>query len=248
VVINACQATPEKGKLLVRAENVYEATTKSWGLLPGRHVKIEIEDRGSGIPENIKAKLFEICLTRKSRGDGFGLHTVKSIMRQHGGDIFVDSLVGRGTMVSLILPALPIRSSPRTESLQNSVVKTTGRILVIDDDETVLTVIGLLLSSLGYEWAIAKDGIEGCNSYVQAKADGVPFAAVLLDATIPNGLSGEQTLILILAADPNARVILCSGYSDNDRAKSSETLGFKAFLPKPFNRLEIATVLQKVLA
>ena len=78
------------------------------------------------------------------------------------------------------------------------VVKTTRRILVIDDEEMILSVVGSILNALGYECAMAKDGVEGCNEYVRAKADGKPFGAVLLDATIPNGLAGEEALKFLI--------------------------------------------------
>ena len=95
---------------------------------------------------------------------------------------------------------------------------------------------------------MATDGVEGCDAYVRAKADGNPFAAVLLDATIPNGLAGEEALKFLLEADPNARVILCSGYADSDLFKKAEQLGFKAVLAKPFSISEFVSVFNKVLS
>jgi two-component system, cell cycle sensor histidine kinase and response regulator CckA len=248
VAINACEATPQRGKLLVRAENVDEKIPASSGLPARRYVRIEIEDRGIGIPESIRSRIFEVCFTTKPRGSGLGLATVKSIMLQHGGSLTVESLVGRGTTVSLMLPAAAHRPEPPATSLRSPVVKVTGRILVIDDDEMILGVIGSMLEMIGYECAVAQDGVEGCNAYVQAKADGKPFAAVLLDATIPNGLAGEEALKLILKADPTARVILCSGYADSELFNNAEQLGFRAFLAKPFNILDFVSVFNKVLS
>jgi len=95
---------------------------------------------------------------------------------------------------------------------------------------------------------VAQDGVEGINEYVRAKADGNPFAAVLLDATIPNALSGEEALKSLLEADPDARVILCSGYSDSDLFKEADQLGFRAVLAKPFSISEFVSVLNKVLS
>ena len=192
VVINACEATPQGGKLLVRAENVDERIPTSSGLPAGRYVKIEIEDSGTGIPESIRDRIFEVFFTTKPGGSGLGLATVKSIMQQHGGSITIESLVGRGTIVSLMLPAAAHRPEPPVVSLPSPVVKTTGRILVIDDEEMILSVVGSMLKTLGYECAVAQDGVDGCNAYVRAKADGNPFAAVLLDATIPNGLAAKR--------------------------------------------------------
>jgi len=248
LVINACEATPRRGKLLVRAENVDEKPSAPSGLPAGRYVRIEIEDRGSGIPESIRARIFEVCFTTKPRGSGLGLPTVKSIMLQHGGSINVESVVGHGTTISLMLPAAEHRPEPPATSVRSPAVKITGRILVIDDDEMILDVIGAMLETLGYECAVAQDGVEGCNAYVRAKADGNPFAAVLLDATIPNGLAGEDALKLILKADPTARVILCSGYADSELFNNAEQLGFRAFLAKPFNILDFVSVFNKVLS
>ena len=247
-VINACEATPDRGKLLVRAENVDEEIPTSSGLPAGRYVKIEIEDTGTGIPESIRERIFEVCFTTKPGGSGLGLATVKSIMQQHGGSITIDSLVGRGTIVTLMLPATARRLEPPVVSFSRPVVKATGRILVIDDEEMILSVVSLMLKTLGYECAVAQDGVDGCHAYVRAKADGNPFAAVLLDATIPNGLSGEDALKLFLEADPDARVILCSGYADNDLFKRAEQVGFRAFLAKPFSVSDFVSVFNKVLS
>jgi len=248
VVINACEATPQRGKLLVRAENVDEDIPVSSGLTAGRYVKIEIEDSGTGIPERIRDRIFEACFTTKPGGSGLGLATVKSIMQQHGGGITIESRVGRGTTVSLMLPAAAQRPDPPVASAPPPVVNATGRILVIDDEELILSVVGSMLNSLGYECAVAHDGVEGCHKYVRARADGNPFAAVLLDATIPNGVSGEEALKLLLEADANVRVILCSGYADNDLINKAEQLGFRAFLAKPFSISEFVTVFNKVLS
>jgi two-component system cell cycle sensor histidine kinase/response regulator CckA len=210
-------------------------------------VKIEIEDRGVGIPESIRERIFEVCFTTKPRGSGLGLATVKSIMQQHGGSISIKSMVGRGTTVSLLLAAAAHRPERPEVSMPSPVVKTTGRILVIDDDEMILSVVDSMLNTLGYNCAVAKDGVEGCGMYIQANADGNPFAAVLLDATIPNGLAGDEALKFLLQADSNAPVILFSGYADSDLFKEAEQLGFRAVLAKPFSISEFVSVFNKVL-
>ena len=90
---------------------------------------------------------------------------------------------------------------------------------MIDDEEMILSVVGSILNTLGYECVKAKDGVEGCNEYVRAKADGKPFEAVLVDARIPNGLAGDAALKFLLKVDPEVRVILCTGYADSDLFK-----------------------------
>jgi two-component system cell cycle sensor histidine kinase/response regulator CckA len=248
IVINACEATPHGGKLLVRAKNVEEEISASSELPAGRYVRIQIEDRGTGIPESIRDRIFEAFFTTKPDGSGLGLATVKSIVRQHGGSTTIESVVGRGTIVSLMLPAAARPPEPAVSSVPSPAVKATGRILVIDDDEMILSVVGSMLKALGYECAVAQDGVKGCNEYVRAKAEGKPFAAVLLDATIPNGLAGEEALKLLLEADSNACVILCSGYADSDLFKNAEQLGFRAVLAKPFSVSEVVSLFNKALS
>jgi PAS domain S-box-containing protein len=248
VVINACEAAAHAGKLLVRAENMDERILSSSDLPIGRYLRIEIEDRDGGISEEIRNRIFEVSFTAKPRGSRLGPATVKSIVHEHGGSITIKSLVGRGTIVSLLLPAAAHRLEPPAASLDSPLVETTGRILVIDDDEMILSVIESMLNTLGYKCAVAKDGVEGCDTYVRAKAEGNPFSAVLLDATIPNGLAGEEALKFLLQADPDARAILCSGYTDTDLFKEAEQLGFRAVLAKPFSISEFVSVFNKVLS
>jgi PAS domain S-box-containing protein len=248
VVLNACEAAPQRGKLLVRADNVDETLPPPSGLPFGRYVRIEIEDTGAGIPEEIRDRIFEVCFTTKPGGSGLGLSTVRSIMQQHRGAVTIESLVGHGTTVSLLLPAAAKRPTPSSAPLPIPAVKSPGRILVIDDDEMILNVLSAMLNSLGYECTVARDGVEGCNEYVRAKVEHHPFAAVLLDATIPNGLSGEEALKLLLQADRDARVILCSGYTESDLFREAEQLGFRAILAKPFSISQFVSVFNKVLS
>ncbi len=248
VVLNACEAAPQKGKLLVRADNVDETLPAPSGLPSGRYVRIEIEDAGTGIPEEIRERIFDVCFTTKPGGSGLGLSTVRSIMQQHRGGVTIESQVGHGTTVSILLPAAMQQPKPSPAPLPIPAVKSRGRILVIDDDEMILNVLSAMLNSLGYECAVARDGVEGCNEYVQAQSEHHPFAAVLLDATIPNGLSGEEALKLLLQADRDARVILCSGYTESDLFREAEQLGFRAILGKPFSISQFVSVFNKVLA
>ncbi|MDP9254812.1 MAG: ATP-binding protein [Verrucomicrobiota bacterium] len=248
VVINAREATPHSGKLFVRASNVLPETAEAIGLDGEPCVKIEIEDEGRGIPEYLRERIFEICFTTKAGGSGIGLATAKSIMDQHGGQIAVKSIVGQGTTVSLFLPAVEQQFTTTAPPRAKVLAQGTGRILVIDDEEMILDVIPSILENLGYGCAVAKEGADGCEAYVRAMAEGKPFAAVLLDATIPGGLGGKAALERLLKVDPLARVILFSGYADSDLMIKAEELGFKGRLAKPFTTPELAAAVQGVLS
>jgi len=248
VVINAREATSHGGKLFVRATNVLPGTAEVAGLSDGPYVKIEIEDEGDGIPEYVRERIFEICFTTKAGGSGIGLATAKSIMDQHGGRIAVKSVAGQGTTVSLFFAAVARSFKPAALPPAKVLAKGTGRILVIDDEEMILDVTPSILNELGYGCAVAKDGIDGCAAYKVAMAEGKPFAAVLLDATIPGGLGGEPALKRLLEVDPLARVILFSGYADSDLMIKAEELGFHGRLAKPFTIRELAAAVHDVLS
>jgi PAS domain S-box-containing protein len=247
VVMNGCEAAAQTGNLLVCAENIDGKVPPPFDLPAGRYVRIGIEDNGTGIPEGVRNRRFEDRFPTKR--PGLDLATVKSIMQQHRGGISIQSLADRGTAVSLLVPAAPHSPEPTPVAIPSRPpVKSSERILVIDDEEMILSVVGSMLNSLGYECAEAKDGVEGCNAYVRAKAAGEPFAAVLLDATIPNGLAGEEALKSLLKVDPEVRAILCTGYADSDLFKKAEQIGFRAVLAKPFSISQFVSVFKKVLS
>ena len=248
VIINAREATSHGGKLFVRATNVLPGAAEVAGLSDGPYVKIEIEDEGDGIPDYVRERIFEICFTTKAGGSGIGLATAKSIMDQHGGRIAVKSVAGQGTTVSLFFAAVARSFKPAAPPPAKVLAKGSGRILVIDDEEMILDVTPSILKDLGYGCAVAKDGIEGCTAYKVAMAEGKPFAAVLLDATIPGGLGGEAALKRLLEVDPLARVILYSGYADSDLMIKAEELGFHGRLAKPFTIQELAAAIHDVLS
>jgi two-component system, cell cycle sensor histidine kinase and response regulator CckA len=248
IVINAREATLGGGKIFVRAANVGLDASHRSGLPSGGYIKIEIEDRGIGIPEHIRSRVFDAFFTTKSGGHGIGLATAASIVKQHQGSIEMESIVGHGTTVTLLLPAADSSAVFVPARQPDIIVKGSGRILVIDDEELILRVTSSMLTKLGYESTVAKDGEVGCELYVQSRVEGKPFAAVLLDGTIPDGLGGEAALKRFLAVDPDACVILSSGYVDHDLFGQVEQLGFKQSLAKPFGVLELADVLNKVLS
>jgi two-component system cell cycle sensor histidine kinase/response regulator CckA len=248
VVINAREATKHSGKLFVCASNVPAGSAEIAGLGDGACVKIEIKDEGGGIPEGVRERIFEICFTTKAGGNGIGLATAKSIMEQHGGRIVVNSIVGQGTTVSLLLPAVEQQVTPFPPPRAKVFAPGAGRILVIDDEEMILDLIPSLLEDLGYACTVAKDGADACEAYAHAMAERKPFVAVLLDATIPGGLGGQAALERLLKVDPLARVILFSGYADSDLMMRAGELGFKGRLAKPFTTPELAAVMQGVLS
>ena len=244
--INAVQAMPLGGSIQVRAENQVIAPDSGLALPPGKYVAVTVADQGDGIShENLK-KIFDPYFTTKQKGSGLGLATVYAIVTQHGGRITVDSRLGRGATFRLWLPAAegglntgkPAETHPLTGH---------GRILVMDDDILVREVVGKMLRKLGYEPVFAREGEEALALYAQGQNAGNPFAAVILDLTIPGGMGGVEAIQHLLAQDPQARALVSSGYADHPIMASCQDYGFQGVIAKPYKISGLSEVLQKVI-
>ena len=152
LLINADQAMPEGGTITVQAENVMVGDELP--LPEGRYVKITVTDQGIGIPSNYLGKIFDPYFTTKQKGSGLGLATAHSIIRNNAGYITVESQVGVGTTFYVYLPAVEGEITSAKESA-TAPIQGQGRILVMDDEEMVRNVLGVMLERLGYEVQIA---------------------------------------------------------------------------------------------
>ena len=145
MIINANQAMPSGGIIHVRAANTTVHPENNLRIAPGRYVEISIKDQGSGIsPENM-AKIFEPFFTTKTNGNGLGLSTSYSIIKKHGGTITVDSEPGLGACFTIYLPVSDEKET-RSPELDPSEYKGGGRVLVMDDQESIRSLIGKMLS------------------------------------------------------------------------------------------------------
>jgi len=244
--INAVQAIPSGGLIQITAENVELTEAPGPALPPGKYVAVTVTDQGAGItPENLK-KVFDPYFTTKQKGTGLGLSTTYAIINQHGGRITVDSEVGRDTTFRLLLPALegvvPQKKPAEAKSLEGH-----GRILVMDDDTLVREVVGKMLRKLGYDPVFAQEGQEALELYTQGQNSGDPFAAAILDLTIPDGMGGVEAVQHLLAQDPQARAVVSSGYADHPIMANYQRYGFQGGIAKPYKISGLSEVLQKVL-
>ena len=243
LIVNAVQAMPQGGRILVKASNMVPSENEKTSIGPGPFVRIDIKDEGEGIPAEIIDRIFDPFFTTKPTGSGLGLSTVRSIVQNHGGMVLVDSTLGKGTAVSIILPAqvevrqeaVPVK--PKAESHRS------GRVLVMDDDETILEIMPLLLSHLGYKSACVVNGADAIATYKDGMTAGRPFMAVIMDLTVKGGMGGEEAVREILALDPNAWVIVSSGYSSDPIMSSPKEFGFRDVLQKPFTMLDLSAKL-----
>ena len=245
IAINAVQAMPNGGCLEVKAENIVpEAAQKNFiaHLSERPYIKIIIKDEGTGISEKYLNKIFDPFFTTKDKGRGLGLATAYSIIKNHGGHLQVESKMGHGTSFMIYLPAIA-----QTETClikRSEVYRGTGKILIMDDEEDLLTVTGDGLSALGYTVSLARDGKEAIEIYVNALKKGHPFNLVILDLTIPGGMGGKETITALLRKDPVAKAVVVSGYSNDPVMANYQDFGFMAAVKKPFTIEELSNVVK----
>ncbi len=247
ILLNAVQATNGGGVLAIRAANLVLDSATGLPLPPGPYVVVEIADQGAGIRPEHLCRVFDPYFTTKQKGSGLGLAIAYSIVKSHGGLISVDSEIGRGTTFVIRLPASPgAERSPEVEAdlppRQGS-----GRILVVDDEETVRGVAAEILSHLGYEPETARGSSEAIALYAERRKGGTPFAAVIMDLTIPGDLDGVAAAAKIRELDPVAKIIVSSGYAVSPVMADSAAHGFAGAIAKPYKIKDLSEVLGKAL-
>jgi len=248
IVLNADQAMPDGGILRVSVENVIVGTEFGNILKPGRYLKISIEDQGIGIPEENLPKIFDPYFTTKQKRTGLGLTIAYSIVRKHGGHIVVDSKLGVGTIFYIYLPASKIQNIELEHPENEEIESDRGKILVMDDDESIREVTFENLTELGYEVSMAVDGEEAIRLYKAAQDSGSPFEAVILDLTIHGGMGGKDAIKGLIKIDPKVNAIVSSGYSNDPVMARYEEFGFKGFIAKPYKIKDLNELLRKILS
>ncbi len=246
LLINAIQAMPNGGTIRVLGENVVLGDEEIATLPAGRYVRLSVADEGVGIPEEILSRIFDPYYTTKPTGSGLGLATSYSIIRKHHGCILVESQVGKGTTFHVYLPACDLKKFESDDG-QFVLNQGRGRILVMDDDERIREVAAQILDSIGYEVHTVADGSAALKIYQEAMAGEQPFDAVILDLTVPGQMGGQETVGELLKMDPQARVIVSSGYNNDPIMADHEKWGFKGVIPKPYGVKELSETVAAVL-
>ena len=244
LVVNSVQAMPEGGKIGIKAQNFTMNNTAPLPLPEGRYVKLQVVDQGEGIPEEELAKIFDPYYSTKTHGTGLGLTIVYSIIRNHDGHISVESIIGKNTTFTIYLPASLEKIEPATASEANN-MSGSGRVLVMDDDETIRKMVASMLDMLGFEVALARDGREAIDLYLDHMKSGKPFSALILDLTVPGGIGGQEAIKEILQHDPEARAFVSSGYSDGPVMANYRDYGFVGAIPKPYKLQDLNVIMKK---
>jgi CheY-like chemotaxis protein len=247
VVLNAVQAMPQSGRIVVQAENVCLRAGEVAQLQEGRYIKIAVQDYGCGIPKDVLPKIFDPYFTTKETGSGLGLAAAYAIVTKHDGCLTVTSKVAMGTTVFIYLPAsqhdmLFFRATPDTPAVGSA------RILVMDDEEIIRDLLCETLTSLEYEVVCACDGGEAIALYQDALALGQPFRVVILDMTVPGGMGGKEAMAALRAIDPHVKALISSGYANDPVMANFAAYGFNGMVTKPYTVQRLQSALQGVLS
>ncbi len=243
LTLNAKEAMPNGGTLHVQARNVSGGGEAAAPAPPhGDCVRLTFRDEGIGIPAGMIGKIFDPYFTTKKAGSGLGLAVVHGIVSKHHGHVAVDSLPDVGSTFTVLLPADTanrLRPKAGRSPTPEAPRRTSGRVLLMDDDEVIRGTTSCMLERLGHTVETVRDGREAVARYAAAMRSGKPFDATIMDLTIPGGIGGKEAIVELLALDPAARVIVASGYSSDPVLSEFAGHGFCGRLAKPFNLQEL---------
>jgi len=246
VVINADEAMPAGGVLKIGAVNSEIKEVSALPLPEGKYTRIDIEDTGIGISQEHLKRIYEPYFTTKKKGSGLGLSTVYSIIKNHGGYIIAESVQNQGTTFHIYLPASKKPVKVKKEKTRRNPTRAGGMILVMDDEEIIRKMLNNILSLAGYKAELTSDGAEALEKYAQAMEAGKPFDAVIMDLTIPGGMGGKEAVKKLLEIDPDARVIVSSGYATDSIMSEHKKYGFSAVITKPYSVKQLEETLRSL--
>jgi PAS domain S-box-containing protein len=249
LAINARDAMPDGGQLVIEAANATLGDDYESGRVdapPGDYVALAVTDTGTGMPPEVMERVFEPFFTTKEvgEGSGLGLSMVYGFVRQSGGQVTIESELGRGTTVRLYLPRAEEDVTLAAEMTRRGQHKSRGEtILVVEDDPEVRALAVRQLEGFGYQVLEAKDG-----KAALAVADEAPRIDLLLsDVVLPGGMSGVEVLEQVRARDPDVKVLFMSGHAGDAMRPRVGLDDGAPLLDKPFRREVLARKIRQIL-
>ncbi len=246
LIINSDHAMPNGGVVHVSAEKVEVSGNDELPLTDGSYIKLTVEDSGIGIPEGLLPSIFDPYFTTKAKGSGLGLATTYSIIKNHGGHIWVSSKLGEGTTFHIYLPEAK-GEVPWLVKEEEAVITGQGRVLVMDDEPIVRELLKAILDKLGYECELTENGEQALELCKEARETEKPFQAAILDLTVKDGMGGKETMGRLLEIDPDIKGVVSSGYSEDAAMSNFKKYGFRGVIAKPYTIQKLSKVLHKAI-
>ena len=244
--VNAADAMPTGGELMIETSNATHNDIKSKEYHPvaGDYLRLTVSDTGIGMDEKVRQRIFDPFFSTKAtgKGTGLGLASVYGIIKNHGGYIEVQSQKGQGSQFSIFLPASAKQVLTITESAPE-IIKGSGTILIVDDEEMVLDVGARALKKLGYTVLESNNGRHAVELYKKLQDK---INLVVLDIVMPN-MGGGEVYDRLKELNPDVKVLLSSGYSIDDQAREIMERGCDDFIQKPFSMKAMSDKLSGIL-
>ena len=246
LIINGIQAMHGAGHMDVLARNV-ELKEQNGRLAPGSYVEVTVRDRGCGMSAETLQRLFIEPFTTKPNGNGIGLTTCRDFIDEHQGDIRVSSALNIGTEFTFYLLASSHRPAVMAPKTNLDLVMGSGTVMICDDEVSLRKITAAILKRCGYRVYEASTGEEAVCCFQQLLRSGDEVDVVIMDITLRGGINGEEAAAEILAINPSAKLIACSGDIVDESRHAFLAKGFTDILPKPYEASDLADVLHQVL-
>ncbi|MEK7749223.1 MAG: ATP-binding protein, partial [Bacteroidota bacterium] len=247
ILINARDAMPDGGVISLQSERIdfgdhqpgafSEART-------GEYVAVSVADTGIGMTKDVQNRIFEPFFTTKDqgKGTGLGLSVVYGVINSHNGFVSVQSEPGVGSQFTLYFPLLEETDNIKRSLGQSKLLQGSESVLVVDDEKDVGEIIGGMLANLGYKVTIVNSGKKAIALYRKKKR----FDIVVLDVNMP-AMGGKETFLKLKEIDPDARVLISTGYSNQSAESSQVRDSVDGFLQKPYQLEELSKTMREVL-
>jgi PAS domain S-box-containing protein len=245
LAVNARDAMPGGGVLILRTENVFldeEYGSEHLDVPPGAYTVLQITDSGTGMDEETKARAFDPFFTTKETGTGFGLATVHGIVKQSGGYVWLSSEVGLGTTFKVYFPVAEQRARPRRPITQVTSLEGAETILYVEDEEQVRPLIAAALRTFGYTVIEAANAAEAL-----ALTEDSPAVDLLITDVVMPGSNGRELAELLVRRWPGLKVLFTSGYPTDSLVRSGLAADRAAYIEKPYLPDALALKLRGVL-
>lgn len=245
LLTNAYHAVEPNGGVITVTLSETQIDENPAGLRAGRYALLSVSDNGCGIEPTNVDKIFDPYFTTKNqeKGTGLGLSVVYGIVREHDGDIRIESEVGKGSRFDVYLPLAEKTALSRPHQGIDARQTKRKRILLVDDEKPITSLLSLLLERMGHQVTTSTDALEALNTF---KADPDAFDLVITDMSMPD-MTGTRLSREIISLKPDIPIILCTGFSELIDKEKVRLAGIRGFLMKPVVKSELVALIHKVM-